>query len=192
MSLRFSEADAAALGALHVTRAWFARLDLPSGVSFLHSGVGTVVLEGDTYRGVTDPISGRLVSLGAIEEPAFGQAAALTVILSGVDVEFMRSVRADARAIEGRRADVWFCLFDQETQTPIGSKVAIFTRGIMSAPGLVWSGLGQRTVTLTIENVWNAKNFAPGGRWNAADQQRRFPGDLGGQFIGVKVSEPIK
>ena len=45
----FAAEDIERLLAPHVTRAWFARLELPSGELFLHSGVGRVVLDGVTW-----------------------------------------------------------------------------------------------------------------------------------------------
>ncbi|RYG99558.1 MAG: transcriptional regulator, partial [Alphaproteobacteria bacterium] len=31
-----------------------------------------------------------------------------------------------------------------------------------------------------------------GGRWTSADQRRRYPGDKGLDYVGVKVTEIIK
>lgn len=63
MSVLFSTNEIDALGAPHVVRAWFAMLDLPSDVARLRSGVGRVTVGGFEWRGVSDPIGGRLVAL---------------------------------------------------------------------------------------------------------------------------------
>lgn len=190
MARVFSDAEAEWLARPHVARMWFAALDLPSGLSRLHNGVGRKTIGGFEWIGVTDPFSGRLVDIGPVEEPAFGQAAAVQIALSGVNKDFIQTVHADARAIEGRAADIYFALFDGETQEewPYGLK-KLFPRGRMSAPAIQWSGLGRRTVTLTIENLFQTQNFPPGGRWNGADQRRRYPGDKGLDFIGVEIAE---
>jgi len=185
----FDGAEIEALGAPHVARLWLVRLDLPGGVARLHSGVGTHVIAGETWRGVTDPIGGRLVSIAGVEEPAFGQAAAVTLVLTGANRAFLQSVHATRREIEGRDANVYWCAFDGETQQPLFGLKGLFTRGMMSAPSLHWGGLGVRTVSLTIENVWASQNFKPGRRWNPADQQRLYPGDRGLDYVGVSVSE---
>lgn len=189
MSAIFTAAEIEALAQPHVARAWFVMLDLPSGVARLHSGVGRVTVGGFEWRGVTDPIGGRLVSIAGVEEPAFGQAAAVTITLTGADRSFLQSVHATRRQIEGRPANIYWCAFDGETQTPLMALKGLFTRGRMSSPSLQWSGVGVRTVSLTIENIWAAQNFAPGRKWNPADQQRRYPGDKGLDYVGQKVSE---
>ncbi len=192
MSAIFSPTDVELLARPHVARAWFADLDLPSGRAFLHNGVGTVKAGAVEWKGVSDPIGGRLVSVNGMEEQAFGQAAAVTIVLTGANKEFLKSVHSSARDIEGRAAAIYWAAFDGETQQVIIPPKALFPRGFMSAPAIQWSGIGTRIVTLTIESIWSAKNYPPGGRWNAADQMRRYPGDMGGQFIGVTVQEPLK
>lgn len=190
MSAIFSPTDFEFLQRPHIARAWFARLDLPAGISYLHSGVGSVDLDGHTWIGVSDPLSGRLVSLSQVEEPAFGQAAAITIVLSGANREFIQSVHATARQIEGRPADIYWCAFDGETQQPWASGLKkLFPKGRMTSPSIQWTGIGQRSVSITIENIFQAQNFAPGGRWTGADQRRRYPGDKGMDFIGVEIKE---
>lgn len=69
-------------------------------------------------------------------------------------------------------------------QGQTGNIAAQFT-----SPKISWSGIGTRTVQITVENIFSAQNYAPGGRWNPADQKRRFPGDLGLDFVGVDIVE---
>lgn len=189
MSAFFTPDEIEALGRPHVARAWFAELDLPAGMTRLHSGVGTVTIDGLKWRGVSDPIGGRMVSISGVREPAFGQAAAVTIVLSGADREFIRSVHATRSDIEGRSANIYWCAFDGETQRPITGLKGLFTRGYMSAPSISWSGLASRTVSITIENIWSAQNFKPGNRWNPTGQRDLYPGDKGLDFVGVKVDE---
>jgi hypothetical protein len=189
VSAIFNAAELDVLAAPHVARAWFAMLDLPSGLARLHSGVGTVTVGGFDWRGVTDPIGGRLVSLSGVEEPAFGQAAAVSITLTGADKEFLQSVHATRRQVEGRPANIYWCAFDGETQKPLLALKGLFTRGRMSAPSIQSSGIGVRTISLTVENIWASQNFAPGRKWNPADQQRLYPGDKGLDYVGQKVSE---
>ncbi|MEC9246272.1 MAG: transcriptional regulator [Pseudomonadota bacterium] len=183
----FTQADMDWLSGPHVTRAWFGEFDLPTGIRYLHNGVGEVEVEGQTYVGVTDPVGGLLVGISAVEDPRFGQAAKVDIILSGVNVEFFKSVKRDARAIEGRTATLRFGAFDPET-----GQIKLFKNmfpGKMSAPTLHRQGVGTRYVGLTVESFWEAQNFPFGGKWNDADQRRRYPGDKGLQFVGVKVAE---
>lgn len=189
MTAIFDATHAAFLSRPHVARAWLARLDLPSGIAHLHSGVGRVSLYGETWSGIGDPTGARMLSLGEIVEPRFGAAAALTIVLSGVDAVFFKSVWTARGDLEGRAADVWFQIFDPETATIACPRVKLFPKGRITSPKLAREGLGKRTVSLTIESIWAAKNFAPGGRWSPADQKRRFPGDKGLDFVGVDITE---
>ena len=116
MAYLFSGEDLAFLRRPHIARAWFADLDLPSGRWRLHNGVGRKMVGGYEWRGVSDPGGRQLVSIGAAEDPRFGQAAKIDIVLSGVDVDFLRSVKDQGRLIGGRLADIYWCAFDQETQ----------------------------------------------------------------------------
>lgn len=183
----FTDADREFLRRPHIARAWFGYFDLPSGVAWLHNGVGTVTIGGQDYRGVTDPVGGQLVHISDIEDPRFGQAAKVDIIIGGVDVAFFRSVKADARALEGRRARLMWGMFDPETGEMRMLKTML--PGRMSAPTLHRRGVSERYIGLTIESFWSAQNYPFGGRWTYADQMRRFPGDKGLQFVGQKVHE---
>lgn len=189
MSAIISPTDRAKLQRPHVGRAWFGRFDFPDAIKYLHSGVGRVTVDGNEYIGVSDPLSGRLVSIGQVEEPQFGQAAAVQIVLSGASKAFIQSVHATARQIEGRDARISWAAFDVERQEILTNLIPLFPRGKMSAPSIHWQGIGIRYVSLTIENIWAAQNYAPGGKWNPAGQRQRYAGDKGLDFVGVKVSE---
>lgn len=185
----FTEDELEWLSRPHIARAWFLALDLPSGPAYLHSGTGRITLGAHEWRGVSNPIGGQLVSLSGVEEPRFGQAVAVGVTLSGANREFFRSVHAMAREIEGRDADLYWAAFDGETGEVWPSGLKRLFPGKITAPSLQWQGIGTRTVSITIESIWSSQNYAVGGKWNGADQRRRYPGDKGLDFVGVKVSE---
>lgn len=184
----FTEDDFDKLARPHVARAWFLELDLPAGISRLHTGTGRVTLGGYEWRGVTNPIGGQIVTLGNVEEPRFGQAVAVNITLSGANKEFFQSVHASRREIEGRRGDLYWAAFDAETGEVLIGLKRLFP-GKITSPALQWQGIGIRSVSITLESIWSSQNYAVGGKWNGADQRRRFPGDKGLDFVGVKVSE---
>lgn len=188
----FTDEERAFLRRPHIARAWFAELDLPSGLWRLHNGVGRANVGGYEWRGVSDPAGGQLVSISAVEYPRFGQAAKVDIAIAGFNIDFLRSVKDQGREIEGRRADLYWCAFDQETQEVWSGGLKKLFPGFMSSPKIQWSGIATRTVSLTIESLWQSQNYPFGGRWNGADQRRRYPGDKGLDFAGVKVYEVIK
>lgn len=184
----FSNADLDELSGPHVARLWFAEIDLPSGIKRLHNGVGRINVAGHEWRGVTDPIGAQLIGVDAVEDPRFGQAAAVKITIGGISVDFWREIKATARQIEGRRCDLFWAAFDPETAENKISLKKMFP-GKITAPQLQHAGIGIRAAAFTIESLWQSQNYPFGGRWNASDQERRYPGDKGGQFIGVKVQE---
>lgn len=187
----FSPADLDRLAAPHVARAWFLWADLPSGEAWLHNGMGNITVAGQKWRGVADPLSGRLATLSAIEEPRFGAAAAVEIGLVAANAEFLASVHATRAAIEGRDAQLSFAVFDQETGDFL-TGLKLMVRGRLTSPRIKWSGIGSRLVTITLESIWSSQNFPFGGKWNGADQRRRYPGDKGLDFVGVEVTETLK
>lgn len=184
----FSEADLDRLAAPHVGRMWFLELDLPSGIHRLHNGTGRKTIGGHEWRGVTDPLGGQLVSMSSVEEPRFGQAVAVDISLSSANLAFFKSFHDVRGDIEGRRADIYFAVFDAETEEVLIGLRKLFP-GKITAPKLKWQGIGLRAVSITVESIWAGMNFPFGGKWNDADQRRRYPGDRGLQFVGVDVSE---
>lgn len=185
----FTEADLDWLARPHIARAWFLDLDLPAGHAYLHSGTGRVTAGGHEWRGVTDPIGGQIVSLANVEEPRFGQAVAVSITLSGANKEFFKSVHTDAKSIEGRSGDLYWAAFDGETGKIWNAGLRRLFPGKITSPALQWSGIGVRTVSITLESIWSSQNYAVGGKWQGADQRRRYPGDKGLDFVGVDVSE---
>ncbi len=188
MANLFSSADRAILKRPHVARAFFLEIDLPSnGLTRFHNGVGTVTVDGKEWKGVTDPLGRQMVGIGQIDETRFGQASAVEIVLSGVDSAFMKSVRDDAAAIEGRRADMYFSVFDAETYETLMFRKIL--PGFLSSPKLFWQGIGIRTISFTIEGFFQAKNFVFGGKWSPAGQRKRYSGDKGLDFMGVDIKE---
>lgn len=192
MANLFSESDRAFLRRPHISRVWFAELDLPSGISRLHSGAGRVTVGGYEWRGITDPGGNQLVSVGSVEEPRFGAAAKLDIVISGVNIDLLRYIKDTARAIEGRSANVYWCAFDQETAESWSGGMKKLWPGKLSSPVIRWAGTGVRTIAFAIEGPWQSQDYPFGGKWNPADQRRRYAGDKGLDFVGVKVQELIK
>ena len=192
MANLFSDEDRAFLRRPHIARAWFLDVDLPGGRWRLHNGAGRVTVGGYEWIGVSDPIGRQFIGLSAVSDARFGQAAKIDVALAGVNVDFLRSVKDNARAIEGRLADVYWCAFDGETQEVWSGGLKKLFPGYMSSPSIHWTGIGVRVVALTVESLWQSQNYPYGGKWSSADQKRRYPGDKGLDFVGVRVQEIIK
>lgn len=188
----FSSGDLEKLAGPHVGRAWFVHLMLtntsPATDLRLHNGVGVANIGGFEWRGVTDPFGGRLVAIGDVEDPQFGQAPQVSIVLSGVDLDFVRSIHLSARDLEGADCDIYWSMVDPETGEVLIALKRLFP-GTLSSPSVIREGVGRRGVSFTVESIWASKNYAPGGKWNGANQRRRFAGDLGLDYMGVAVAD---
>lgn len=175
----------------HVTRCWFGEFFLPSGTVRLHPGVGTVWAGGHEWKGVSDPIGGQLVSIGQVEDPRFGQAAAVAIVISGANPAFVKMIDEDAAAIEGSSVNLYWCCFDGETGEQIIPLRSAFP-GLLSSPAIEWDGPDRVTVAFTVESIWVSMNEPYGGEWSATGVAIMNPGDRGGEYIGVKVEERLQ
>ena len=192
MSLVFTPDEIEAASAPNVARSIFVEIEMPEGPLYLHNGISRVFLDGKEWLGLTDPFGGRLVGVEGLEQPYPGQAAAVTLTLSGADRNFVIYLRSIARQIEGNECNIYWCMFDERTGEAISELRGVFLRGVISAPTFKHEGISTRTISITVENIWASMNFAGGRRWNDADQQRFYPGDKGLQYAGVKILEVLK
>jgi len=190
MSL-FTQADLDRLSGPHVARLWFLEVDMGPSIARFHNGIGRVEAGGHEWIGVTDPIGGQLVGVTAVQNPKFGQAAVITVTIAGANAEFFKRMRTEAASLEGRPARMLWAAYDPESETATIDLKAMFP-GKISRPVVQREGVGTRLVTINIEDMWQAQNYPFGGRWSPADQKRRYPGDKGLDYVGVKVKEVFK
>ena len=180
------------LSGLHVQRAWFADVDLPTGRRRLHTGMGPMEIGGHYWEGVSDPFGGQLVGVGSIEEPRFGQAPAIDVVLSGANRTFLKSFWNDRHAVEGSRCDMYFATFDAETGEAIVPLTKMFP-GKLTALRFNFVGIAIRSISLKVVSVFEGLNFpATGSMWSPAGQRARFPGDKGLDFMNADVVEEFK
>ncbi len=191
MSL-YTEDDLAALGRPHCQRAWFAEVDLPSGLRRLHTGMGPIEIAGLEWQGVSDPFGGQLIGIGSIEEPEFGQASAVDVVISGANRAFFRQMWVDRHALEGGRCDLYVASFDAES----GDVVVPLKRwfpGKLTAPKFSIVGANIRFMSMKIVSPFEGLNF-PETRmmWSPAGQRARYPGDEGLDLITSDIIEEYK
>lgn len=149
------------------------KLALDSGDVLVHSGRGDVVWNGDTYLGVGD--------LGGIdggsEDSELGRNP-MKLTLSGVDSGLAAVVLGEH--YQGRTGTVYYGYIDTTTNVLAGDPF-ILHRGRIDAAKM--SGGKTRTIELTIENRFASWDKPKVRRYNNADQQSRYPGDKGMEFV---------
>lgn len=176
------------LSAPAVTAAYAVRLTLADRTLRYLAGYGEITIDGETFLGVTDPDGGRAVRIGAIDDPRPGTAATVEIGLSNIDDTFARSVLRDAAAMEGRPADLLQLVWDPNRGTLTGTAIPLLRWGRITAPKIEYPQVGVQEVTLTIEGLFSGRNFAIGGVYSDADQQRLFPGDDFFALLGLSTN----
>lgn len=182
----YSAADRAWLRAPHVARAWFGEIETPTGTTFLHNGVGRITVDGQEYRGISDPL-GQLVDVSAVEDQRFGQAAKIDIVIAGVTAATFKSWKEYARDLEGLSAIIRFGVFDPETLNLRLFKDML--PGKISAAKLFRKSITERYIGVAIEGFWQSQNYPFGGKWTPGDFRQRNGGAKGMDFVGVKVAE---
>lgn len=189
---QFSEDDLDKLSGPHVQRVWCAHFKIPDAERRLHTGMGRLTLGGHVWEGVSDPFGGQLCALSGMEEPRFGQAIAVDVVLSGANREFFKSMWDMRDTIEGARVDLYFAQMDAETGEVLIPLKKVLP-GKMTAIRLSMQGAAIRAIGFKIVSRWEGIGFSSTNTmWSPTGQRQRYPGDAGLDLIGSKVVEVYK
>ena len=170
-----------AFNAENVIPVLFVEMDFSSGFLRLNSAVSTYVVEGNNYYGV-----GLLGKVDKIEESTELQAYGLKLSLSGVPNTLIGTALTEN--YQGRTVRLFV-----GTLTP--------EHVLMADPIVMFSGrmdnmqitLGPDTATIFVnaENRlvdWDRPRIR---RYNNADQQSEYPGDLGLEFVEQMVNKTL-
>lgn len=166
-----SAANTAAKGAL-VRPVLFVKLEYDSGDSLINSSNRTITFDGDDYIGVGD-----LGKITSIAEDSELQAQGVSMELSGVDTANIAI--AFNQQYQGRPATVWLGFLDS-SYSLIADPVLAF-KGLMDNQIIK---LGQEgVIKLNVEDFRANWDRPRERRYNNEDQQDRFPGDKGLEFV---------
>lgn len=156
------------------------KLEFDSGAVCLHSWTGELDYGGDTYTG-----AGSLGSISAAEEPSELARSTVTLTLRGLPTDLVSTILN--QHYQGRTATIRLGYFNDEMQL-IADPVIVY-RGRMDEPGIRQGETLE--VSLSVESrfaAWDRPNIR---RYNNADQQQRFPGDRGLEFVEQAVEKQI-
>lgn len=139
---------------------------------FVHSGVGVITFDGNQYQGV-----GHFGGIGNLRESELLGPRPVTLSLSGVNPVFV------TEAMEAGRYGDSVTLYEgyrQDDGTLVGD------------PWVAWSGWYEyasvdqgetATIAVHCQNDLSVLERADGGRFSDEDQQQRFSGDTGFEFV---------
>lgn len=149
-----------------------AKLEYDSGDINVHSGIGSLVYNGDTYLGI-----GQFGSISGTAETSDGSVNFIDLRISGVESALISTQLSEY--YQGRQATIRLGAFNLTTNALITP--TIIFRGIMDNSTISLGSTG--TITLRVNNRlanWDRTNVR---RYTDADQRKEFNGDLGFEFV---------
>lgn len=172
-----------------------ALFDLRDGELALWDGEYDLVSGGKTWKGL-----GAVASIEGLDQAATLESSAMTFTLSGLEkpgADFAAVARSADRANYVRRLVTVYVQFFgsdgedwwQPLAEPFALKAGLMSNMVMSR-SRTESGF-LRTISLTANNIFYGRGVAPAAYYTDRDQQKRYPGDLGMQFIPTLQNKPI-
>ncbi len=156
------------------------KLEFPGGDVCLWTGLGTLAYNGDTYTGAGD-----LGFIGPIDEDTDLTRNTLEVGLRGIPNDVVSI--AFNQQYQGQPATVYLGYLDPDTGQLVGPPAAF--SGKMDFPTIT---LGKECqVRLAIEDEFAVLDRPRSRRYNGGDQQARYPGDRGLEFVEQATEKQI-
>ena len=178
-------AAAQTASASEVVRPFFAvELDFASG--FVRANSTPMTLRFDPGGGALDFLGlGRLAEISPVEEGVELQAYGMTLKLSGVSAEHIAIALGEH--YQGRAARVWLGFLD--SQHAIVADPVLLFQGRMDDMPMVMGDSGEIVVRVESRLAdWERPRVS---RYTDADQQQRYPGDLGCRFAPQMVEKEL-
>lgn len=190
----FPETIAAALAGTRVELAWLVRFDFVSETMRLWRGSGLLTTnDGATWQGL-----GSLGDVSGIEQAVNGEAPQATFTLSGVDGTIVRLARDEFEAeVLGRQVSVLLQFFgvddpdDPGNQRPLDAPYPVWAGRCLSPTFTISRDGGRQSIDISAESLFSLRSRPQYAMYTDADQQRRFPGDAGFEFVGSLVNKVL-
>ena len=151
-----------------------ASFDFEESIDRAWSGFGQLEWDGHTWYG-----AGNLGKVSTIEETTELRATGASFQLSGIPADMIQKV--STYPVQGRKAKMYLGFIDADFKTLIMDPVLIFD-GRMDTSEIADGG-DTATITLTAESRLRDLERSRTRRYTDADQQSRFPGDKGLEYV---------
>lgn len=174
MSRTLTSAVATAAAANRLVAAYFVELDFASGFVRAWTGVGTISWDSKSWDGV-----GELGGISVIEENEGVVATGAQMKLSVTDSALLATALGEN--YQGRAANIWIVFFDTQTLALLDAPVKIFG-GVMDSMQVIDEGRAG-SITLNCESWMRVLSRSKDRRRTDMDQQSRFSGDLGMEYV---------
>lgn len=159
----------------------FVELDFSSGFVRVHSAVGTINWGGYDWLGV-----GTFGSISAIEDSAELQRQTVSFNLSGIPTEMMSIILGEN--YQGRSAKIYLGFLDLTTHVLTDTPALLYI-GKMDVASVKQGK--EMAITLTAESRIASWNRPITRRYTNAEQQKRFTGDKGLEYIDQAARNEI-
>ncbi|WP_342049871.1 MULTISPECIES: hypothetical protein [unclassified Cupriavidus] len=171
---------ATAVKAGHVPYMFFVKMDFDAPLYVCSAGYD-IVWEGNTWLGL-----GALGSIDAIEEQAGLEAIGLRFTLTGVPTEMIAITLG--QQYQGRPCQVWFAPLTEDLQLAYQPIRLSYAR-----MDTMDTEVGDTaTITVSAESRMVAWERAKTRRYNNEDQQAKYPGDRGFEFVAQMVEKNLQ
>ncbi|MCB1580458.1 MAG: hypothetical protein H6859_00430 [Rhodospirillales bacterium] len=151
-----------------------AEFDFDTNVERAWTGVGELVWDSKTFYG-----TGNLGKVSKIEETTEMKATGASFQLSAIPAELIEDILA--APIQGHSAKMWFALMDEDFQNIIDEPHLIHD-GRLDTSELIDTG-DTATITLNSETRFRDLERPRTKRYTDAEQQKRYPGDKGLEYV---------
>jgi len=177
MALDVSEAVAAQMAGRTVRCSILVYMDFLSGPVRAWPGTGAIVSGGHTWSGLT----AELVSVDPGTLSKDGSAEPFAVGVSGVSPTFLSKVVAAENEAINRSIAIYLQFFNEDWSTLDGP--ISLRQGRMTGFSFSGAGIATRSIIVRAEGALIARGRPPLTYLSDAEQQYRYPGDLGAEFI---------
>lgn len=181
MTRDISSANQTASTASTIAPVFFVKLEFDAADVNLHTRLGPITWGGDTYTGAGD-----IGGISAIDEDTELSRSNLQLTLRGLPTDLIAIIANEY--YQGRTATIYLGYLNLTTNVLVDDPLVIY-RGRMDTAS---TEQGETlTVTVTVESRFAAWDRPRARRYNDADQQSRYPGDTGMQFIEATVGTQL-
>lgn len=179
MTRQLDAVTVAAVNGPHVPYLYFVQLDFSTPLRVCSAGYD-MVWNGQTWLGL-----GALGGLEPIEEQAGTEAIGVRLTLTGVPTSMIAISLAEQ--YQGRACQIWFAPLREDLRLVV-QPIRLFS-GRMDTMG---TEVGDTaTITLSAESRMVSWDKPRVRRYNNEDQQSRYPGDRGFEYVSQMVEKQL-